>query len=418
MDAAIVLKLLCDMALWFAAAGFFAPTLPFALPALILAVCGSAGAALAPQKPAVRLLPLLPVLLVFLWIHSWADAFVLVPPCAYVLFAAATGRFGVGYDSFVGVFKPAAAVLALATLSAVVFAPAGTAAKNALPYAVIYVIAGVLLLRLLRHDEAARHSPRAFLLGVAAPLGAVLLAVLLTGAGALGALGDALGFLYRTLVAPILMGLAYAVYGVAWAFGKALRFLFAPSGDGGDSGPMVLPEIPDAGELLPERGESPLVAQILIALGALAALFIAYLLFRKLLGTRVAAASFSANETRTRLDGPSAAKKRAPFYARTPRDAVRRVYRKFLLLVEDAGGRLPPSATSLDAVGAAAAYFDAAPAERLRELYLLARYSAHEIARADVKRAKTLLEAVKKSRKDAAKQPDMGTPLQKNAERL
>lgn len=418
MDAAIVLKLFCDMALWFAAAGFFAPTLPFALPALLFAACGSASAALAEKKPVVRLLPLLPALLVFLWVHSWADALVLVPPCAYVLFAAAAGRFGVGYDSFAGVFKPAAAILALAVLSALVFAPAGVAAKNALPYAVLYVIAGVLLLRLLRHDEAARRSPRAFLLGVAAPLAAVAAAALLTGAGALGALGDALGFLYRTLVAPVLMGLAYAVYGVAWAFARVLRFLFSPSGGDGNGEPVALPEIPDAGELLPERGESPLVTQILIALGALFTLFAAYLLFRKLLGTRVAAAGFPANETRSRLDGPPPVQKRAPFHARTPRDAVRRVYRRFLLLVEDAGTKLPPSATSLDAVNAAAGYFDAAPAGQLRELYLLARYSAHEITRTDAKRARFLLEAVRKSRKDAAKRPDMATPLQKDAKRL
>ncbi len=418
MDAAIVLKLLADMALWLAAAGFFAPTLPFAAPALLVAACGSASAALAGKKPPVRLLPLLPVLLVFLWIHSWADALVLVPPCAYVLFAAAAGRFGVEYDSFAGVFKPAATILALAVLSAFVFAPAGAAAKNALPYTVSYVIAGVLLLRLLRHDEAARRSPGALLLGVAAPLAAVAAAVLLTGAGALGALGDALGFLYRTLVAPILMGLAYAVYGVAWAFARALRFLFSPSGAEGNGEPVALPEIPDAGQLLPERGESPLGAQILIALGALAALFTAYLLFRKLLGTRVAPAAFAANETRSRLDGPPSSQKRAPFYARTPRDAVRRVYRRFLLLVEDAGTKLPPSATSLDAVNAAISYFDAAAAGQLRELYLLARYSAHEITRADVKRARTLLETVKKSKKGAAKRPVPATPLQKDAERL
>lgn len=407
MDPASALKLFSDLFLYLSLAGLFAPSMKMALPLMGAAALASVSLLLYERnvKTLYRVLVLLPAACCLLLIRSLSDAFLLIPPLAYLCATALTGRSAVDREEFLAYFKPAACILLVAIPAGILFdRGSGRTLQNALPAAVILLVFALLLLRTLRHNPITRREPRSVLMNFALPLAAVLLAFLFLKLGLLSLLGNGLGFVYDKVLYPLILGLAYVIFGIIWVFQKVFLWLFRNRIE--DSGTGFSANIgSQEAELGIAAGEgSDLVGKILTALGILLGAAILFFLFRAVIGRRAEQLAMEETDDRRNANAPEQKKPRPSIFApRTPREQVRRYFKKTVQRAEDAGIAISDAYTSEKIVACAAQKFDREALFALRALYIRARYSYHEITKADAREAKRLFEEIKKSRVEEEK---------------
>ena len=401
MDPAVALKFLTDISIYLAFAGLVLPSAGAALPAFF-AVLSALGCYLVEEKkPLLRALCFLPAAVVLIvYVRSLSAAILALPPFIYAAYAAWTGRVSTDRDEFSMYFKPVAAMLCVALLLGLFFDREGVLVlQNALPMTAVALFFGTILLRTLRHTESTRREPRFILVNLAAPVGALIAAFVLYQAGFLTALGAGLSFFYEKVVYPLLLGLAYAIYGVIWVFQKGFEFLFRSRiKEPAEEEPAFLGELGGEAPSLDAGEGSPLVDQILTALLILIGLALIILLFRRMLGSRAARSASSGAEERGRANSAKAQPRGfSPFAPRQPEELVRRLFQKLMLKARAGGGVLTPTMTSERICGIAGeVYTDAEAIHAFRALYLAARYGG-VIEKSDLKHARTLYDRILKS---------------------
>lgn len=385
MSLLFSVKLLGDVCLYFALAAHFAPQLSLLGAALLWAVCGGACAALE-HRGALRLLPLLPSLLAFLLVSSWQQGLVLVLPVVYLWALVLTGRFQPDYSRCCDFFpKGAAAVGVLLALSFY-----GLSWRLTLLYGGSYLLVSIFLLRQLRLGAGKGWQDKAWNLAslglwLAAGVGACLLVWLI--------------LLLRYPLGAVLGVVIDVVFaGLLWLAERIPLHLTRPDGRPETELPTLNTE-----HLLPQFAEtgtegSPVLATVLTALGIALLLAAAYFLLRRLVGGMNRRAAHSPRWSEA---APIAVKAKVPSLGRSPRDRMRRLYRKFLLLSKSRGAELAPAQTTREQVAYAGGAVDKDAAGKLRELYLPARYGGDpQVSPQALREAKELLRSMEKSHQD------------------
>ena len=402
MDPSVVLKIFTDLCLYFAVAGLILPAGEAAPALLIIGVAGAAQVVLYERgiKKLYRLLALLPMAAALIFVRSGQLAFLILPAMAYVAILCYTGRVALSRERFLGYFKPISIFLGAAIALLLIFAPEGKAMANALPFMIAGFLLGVMLLRTLRHARTTRRHRRFIFINLGLPLLVALLAFLLARAGFAGVLGGGLGLFYRTLIMPLLMGVAYLFSLIMFLVQKVLS-LFARE-DVVRSARFEANLDAMEAELGVIAGESSeLVGNILIALGILFGLLLLFFLFRAMLGEQMEKPiAEDPAGTLGRVDPPDRPRARKnPFVPRTPEEQVRRCFKKLLQQSREAGVTFLISDTSERAAKRASAVFEPERMNELRNLYIRARYSPAGISKEEARRAKDIYEGLKKARK-------------------
>ncbi|NLT40120.1 MAG: DUF4129 domain-containing protein [Clostridiales bacterium] len=392
MDLSFLFKTVCDLCLWYCAAGFaLASRLPGPayIPALITALCAALCAPLRNKKLPLRLAPLAGLAFIAVWVRSWAAAVLVIPPCAYVVFVCATGRFEPDHSQFSGYYKTASILLIFFSLFLSATRMDAHLREYYMPFMFCFLLVGLMLLRMLRMSKDARRE-RTFILFNASLLAVVCAAAALIGSRTfLRAVGAVIKAFASNVLGPVILAFVYAFGGILWLIGRLLSAV----GFDGLSQEMQLDmsameKIEDiaeqSGELSPA---SRIITAFLVILGIAALIAIIVLVARKIAGER-------GGSPETRPKFAVRAEAAAP-PARTElprlgaRAQVRAVYRKFLKRLDSAGVRVELSDTSLTVERKAGQLFDSAALRGLRQVYIRARYDpVSPVTKDDVREAK------------------------------
>lgn len=402
MDPAVLFKLLTELSLWFATAGLFLSSFA-SVPVYVgpaLAVAGLVSSCVPEKKRALRILPSLAaaVALSVLFIDSFASALLILPPAVYVVMLAVTGRYVPDRGEFIDFFRIAGLVLPIVIVGAALLGAKEAVLSSGLPNTLVFLLGGVMLSRLLRHDESTRRRPRFILLGVGAPLLACALALLLSRPGILSAAGKLLSLFYDYVVSPILMLIAYAMFGLLWLIQALIKVFVVQK----EYEPAEL-DI-DFGDISNQFGEAEEYAgngnafeSVLIALAVVAFILAAFFLFKKLMSSR-RSNTVSQSETRERLTIETERPKLASLLRpKTPAEHIRSIYARFLRKAESLGAVIKDGDTTDVISDKTSGIFDRESIDSLREIYIEARYSGHTMTRANVAAARDAWSSLKKS---------------------
>lgn len=386
MGFLMAVKVLSDLCLYFGIAGGAAPwfggtELFFLWPALLcaggvwLAGCGD-------RWPALRFVGLLPPLASLLLVHSTLEYILLAPALLYTCLLLLTGRLELDRDQYHDFFLRSAVVAGI--LSLVVISYSLSDWRTLLLFLSLYLLLGVFLMRQLRLDQSSWGVRGLNLLSL---LGALALGGVLCGAAwlILQLAGPVWGVVSTVLV-QLLSVLVYAA---------AFLFSFLPSPKGRE--PQEV-EITTNDDLLQQlnalQGRTdPVAGRALTIIGiVLAVLIAALVIWRMLKTTRRRTAAASRMVRSERIDVP---RETGPGLFLSDRDKVRRSYRRFMRMLLERGAELKESDTTGEISRAAAFLRDGAPADRLRQLYLAARYDqSAEITAQQAREAKELLKTI------------------------
>lgn len=385
MSFLVGLKVLGDLCLYFSLAIHFSPGLPLLGAALLWAVCAGAGAALE-NRGAARFLPLLPSLLAFRMVSSWQQGLILLFPLLYLWALVIRGHFSPDYSRYCDFFPKG--TIALGVLLALSFY--GLDWRLTLLYGGVYVFCGIFLLRQLRLGPGKTWQDKAVNL---ASLGLWLAA----GAAACVLVWAVL--LLRFPLSAVLGWVLDVVFGGLLWLAERIP-LTLPKLEGRQDQELSLLNIGDMFPQFTETGGegSPALAAALTVLGLLLLTAIVFFVLRRMLGGMTPKASHAPRWSKAETLSTG---KTAPSLGLSPRDRLRRSYRKFLLLSKSRGADITPAQTTGEQVAYSAEAVDPDAARRLRELYLPARYGGdREVSPQALREAKDLLRTMEKTRPD------------------
>ncbi len=265
------------------------------------------------------------------------------------------------------------------------------------PFVLLYLMSGIFMLRLMRQDAAIFNETKFRVLNLLTVCAIVLLAVLVSSDWFLSAVGMILGKIYDILVVPIF----YVIY----TCGYALYYLFIEiifAGGYGDTTKKLNIGGGDMNSMLPEGIEEQLVDStpfmmllkgVFLIVGILLVLLLVY---RNSKG-RSTRSNGNVHIARTSVTMIRPEEKiysdRMP--PREPRAAVRYYYRNFLRLCLSLGQEFPRHYTSQHIENVTAGNFDRETLKSMRQTYIRARYSEHDITKDDVSAMKAQVKKLK-----------------------
>jgi hypothetical protein len=396
MDPSFVVKLICDLSLWFCTAGFIlsffgASGSAFGAVGIMVLSCALCGA-LQEKKPALRLLPLILLAFCGFWLRSAADALLLIPPCFFCVWLCVRENFSPDYSECSGYFKKAAVALLLFALLTSIAGGAARLETYTLPYLISFLFCGVLMLRLLRHDEQKRREWRLWIVVLASLAVCCFLALLLSSEPLLSAAGKGLGALYGKVVSPVLLGFAYLIAFLGWFFWQVIHLNNFGGGMPFSKEPMreMNQDFSVSGAVGGEG--SDMVVKIVMALVVIVFIALAFAIFRMLARANGRLRqSTGVKESRHRTaDEKGSLSVRSILAPRSPREAVRWYYRKFLLRAKAGGLVIKPHDTSESIGRNAESLYDPGLLSELRKLYIVARYSSEAVTKENARQARSI----------------------------
>ena len=398
MDVTLLYKLWTDLFLYGSAAALVFP-MEDAVPSLLLCGLLAAVPLLAGQRAKKRWISALAGVVPLLCLAAvrgkafWGT----LPAAAYAGYAAASGRALMDREEFLRYFRPYLVIGGMMAVLAPVLSPSGASEVPLLYAAAVFF--GMMTLRGLRHAPEVRMSRGFFLLNGAVPAAIVAGAYLLWRLGALRMLGAGVAALYRTVLLPILTGIAYVAVGIGYVLTRVLEWLLSGRAQGTEEQTFEL-QIEEAKEQLGlSAGESSALADsVLTALAILAGIAAAVLLFRVLLGRRRLPARAAGTEAKSeRLGKAAQGPPRTLFPGRRPEEQVRRAFRKAMRLAERRGAVFEVADTSERIAEKSAAFVDGNTFNALRQVYLKARYDPEGTDRSSAALAGDLYESLRRA---------------------
>lgn len=268
------------------------------------------------------------------------------------------------------------------------------------PFILLYLLSTIFMLRLLRQDAAIFNETKFRVLNLMSVLAIVLLTVFISSDLFLSTAGMILGKIYNMLFVPIF----YVIY----SCGYALYYLFIEiifAGGWGDTtkkldmGTAMMEQMPEGLEeqLVDNSPFLMLLKGIFLLIGVLIVVLWVY----KTGKGRKERNNGNVREARTSV---SMIRPEEKIYAdhiapREPRAAVRYHYRNFLRLCQSMGQEFPRHYTSQHIENMVAHNFDKDTLKSMRQTYIRARYSEHDITKDDVSAIKTQVKKLKEESK-------------------
>jgi hypothetical protein len=403
MDVAFVTKIICDLCLWFSASGLLLSlfgSVGSGYGSAAVMVAGSAlSAFLRHKKPSLSFLPLLALVFCAYWIRSFLDCLLIIPPCLYCIWVCLFRAYPPDHYQCRKYITAVAPIALLVIILIAIFGDSDILRSIVMPYYIIFLFSGVLTLRILRNEDTKRKDWRFWLLIVMSLTVCCAAALFFSSEWFFQFAGAVLGFVYNNVVAPIIAGLVYVFAGIMWL----LSGLFNIDKLKEQLSDKEVPKLTDSlnvdlGAVSEKAGNSELGRKVAIALAIIAFVILAIIIFRRLAGQESGSEKMEpgVRDVRKQIDGRKDREASLPkFFARDTRQAVRRFYRKFLSKAQSAGLDIRPFDTSDSIMKSAEALYDAELLSRLREMYIVARYSTREITKSEVKLVKTICSDLK-----------------------
>ncbi len=398
MSLAFVVKILCDLSLWFCTAGFalsfFGSSAGTFRPAAVMVLCCALCSALRNKNRFLRLSPLAALAFCGFWVRTAADVLLLAPPCIYCAFLCVRAAFFPDYTASQNYFKTSSIALLLFVPFTVLIGHAARLEQLVLPYLLSFLSCGVLLLRILRREEQESRQWRLLLLDIVSVTLCLAAAVFLSSEPFLQALGTFFSVLYQSVVAPVIIGVAYLFTALVWLIWRAVSLIGGKrSGTDKSETQMEIGDFNFDAFHFAQAGDGRIFWKILSALAIIVFALLAVMLFKRLLAGYGAARRKNASLPEIREKIPAYGARpagRTPLVPLNSRDIVRWYYRKFLQRAVAGGLNISPGDTSDSIARAAGSLFDPPLLRELRELYIVARYSPAVITRDDALRARSI----------------------------
>ena len=305
---------------------------------------------------------------------SLLQIFQYLPAWAFLCVTLVDNRVYVDRRDFTDHFAFTGKMFLIMALGLVAIKKVAGAVTGAVPYFIIYLLAGVCLMRILREEgERSRHRNIFALLVLL--MGSVMLAVL----EAPTLLFGAIGFLYRNVIVWIFVGAGFLFGAILYGLYLAVAWLFPTCEPPENSFELDLAGSYEEvfGEEAPAvlKGLPPWLGTAAIVLFVLVVLFIIFLILRRLLGAkREGKTEKFFKEEREGLKRRDSRRSSGLFRPSDPRLAVRWYYRKYLKEGVSRGAELEVSDTSLSVMGKYGPFFPDGDAGSLRNQYVRARY--------------------------------------------
>jgi len=276
-----------------------------------------------------------------------------------------------------------------------------TLEQQALPWLIVYLFSGVVLLNLLRHNASWQKNK----LFLALHLGGILLcSFLCLEAGRtrlLQILGQGFLLLYKHVISPLLILFGTCISFFIWLFVQFITLLAEKGAEKTtDFDWSSAPSVKDA---IGNNTGSGLafILSLLKPLLFLAVIGAMVITLKRLSGTFSAKKADPHNSTSQQREAlpfkpPSAGLLPKIFVPKDPRLAVRFYYRKFLTLCLEHGIAISPSNTSSQIQEKAQRIFPGKTLQEIRQLYIAARYDDKPVSPEEVEKIKSLYKEIKK----------------------
>ena len=310
----------------------------------------------------------------FLFGSSFWQKISFLPAWAYFSFTIWTDRVHMDREEFRQRFSFSARIYLLAALGIFWISRMKIALLGAIPYFILYLLTGICIMRILREKGKLKESRNVFVVLVMLA-GSLMLAVLQTPHIVM----SIISFIYKNIITNVFIAILYVAGAVMYAFMWLFVQLIALISTKGTEFQAELGAA--AEEVFGDELNAKLVTSpewlkyIGLAILALAAAFILFLILRKMIGARrrdEAALPYSEERDALRKRGRSA--RSGIFRPRDARQVVRWYYRKYLKEVVSRGVRIVPGDTSQTVLKKSDVHFPGSDAEKIRELYILSRY--------------------------------------------
>ena len=250
---------------------------------------------------------------------------------------------------------------------------------------IIYLLAGVCLMRILR-EEGKLTGGRNIAILIILLIGSLALSLL----QAPQLIMSIAGFIYRNVIMYVILGVAYvfgaAMYGIFWVLSLLFNISIAeevePAVEAGGGAEEIFGEETEV--LL--RGMPPWLQVIAMILLAFLIAYIIYSILRRLIGRKAGKVIAKAyTEEREKLHKSGRSGKTGIIRPKDPRQAVRWYYRKYLKEGASRGASPELSDTSSCIQQKYGPYFQGGESGNLRDVYIKARYRyGGEIPKSDV----------------------------------
>lgn len=391
MTIVFAAKILCDLCYYFYYAGFVATFFGFSrslLPAALLLTAAVTGSWLLREKGALRFAPMALLLGCLPLIHAAVDAVVLAPAVIYGVLTVKSLLLPPNRETVLDTFTLLVKFTPIPLFFAILLGKMTAYSAISLPCLLPYLVFSIFILRLLRHEEEILSRPR-FQMMNAGILLLVCLACLVLGSPAFLGLLKRLGsWFYRWLIAPVMNLLALVATGFGWIFYLLMKNLKPGKHEVEmGTGESILEQMEQQLEATGGAGNgawlNTIAAGVVIVLCAVAAV----IMFKKLMERRQRSQLALTGAHRTDLRQVESRTRRRSILPGSPRQQVRDIYRRFLVLCMQHGMQVSLSDTSDDMLVAVRQQFwcDADAAETMRGIYIRARYSEQEITLQDAR---------------------------------
>lgn len=380
-----VLKLTFDLCFYYSVSGFYLYLIADSYPAfagfalLVASIClyvflttKMPGLYKRREKAIKILCALLPASFL-LFTPSLAQIVQFLPALAYLIYSIWKELLHTSRYAFIDHLSFTAKLMCIILPGFLVGSKSISALQGASVYMLLYLFAGVAMLRILREDGKIGKRKTLLSLGLLAAFGICLVAF-----NAPGALFNAAGFIYQNIIANILFylaaGIGYLIYGIIWLVMKLLSF-FGVEGeaiqiDVGGSGAEIFGEGIAEGPAI----NSQLIETIAYVVVILLIAFIIFMVFRRLLGAAKAGkADASPYLEENEIIAPARTISKT-FRPRDRRLAVRWYYQRFLIEGIKRGGQVLPRDTSETVEKGYRPLFAGQSTADIRHAYIKARY--------------------------------------------
>ena len=365
------------------------------LPLFIVSFVAALGHFIDEKHSKFRFL-LLPLLLsVFLLGNGFAYYLAVGLPALYIALTIAGQRYYIDHDTQADLFRTGMAIIICFSIVFVLV----LGLDHIVPFAMVFLIANIFMLRLLRQDAEIFNETKFRVMNVLTVGGTLLAAVIITSKPALAILSK----LYDAVLVvlqPVLYLFVYGGYGLYWVLTwivATLRSMF--SGKTVDQNQLLesgMNMLPDGFE--PDYlGSNPDVVRLIQGAILLIGILLVVLYFLGNRRGRNKRSEGSLKEVRTAVTNyrPEEKVYADHFPPREPRAAVRYYYRNFLRLCQNLGHEFPSHFTSKHIENVIAYQFPKEHLQEMRETYIRARYSEQEITKDDVKHIKEQVKLLK-----------------------
>ena len=386
MSVIYVLSLICDISLYMAFVGVLFPaqlssTAMVFVPLFIIPAVALLAKVLYRIRPMLRFFPIILLSLCFIFTENAVAVTAILVPCIYITGIVVMKYFSFDIDWLRGKVKLCAVIVFIPIIMVMINGYAYLASSYYLSFALIHVCCALCIMRISRIDLTTGANLKFILLNLALVVGCFAVLAVIGSPQVLTAVWESIRFLFQHFIVPA----------VLFCINTLNRLFPAPDVVGEyELGVMVKEKDLEAIQKAAEQDGDILSFHPAVLLIPIAVL--AFYIIRKLLRRpRRQQIIEGIAETRSTItlvpEKKSSDDKQRLFTPRNPRLAIRHHYRQFLKICTAKGYQSEKGDTSKDVNTKNKPHFSGENLTRLRELYIKARYSEHNIASKESKEA-------------------------------